>query len=56
MVSDQETETETVVRSVRLFNNAYGEQIGKQIGGEQITVIVRRVQWFSFLFSDKLKH
>ena len=30
------------MRVVRLFNNACGEQIGEQIGGEQITVLVDR--------------
>ena len=30
----------TVIGVVRLFNNVYVAQIGQQIGGEQITVII----------------
>ena len=30
----------TVMRAARLVNKTYGEQIGEQIGGEQITVVI----------------
>ena len=33
-----------VMRAVRLFNNACSEQIGEQIGGEQITALIYMVQ------------
>ena len=32
-----ESHKKTIMRVIRLFNNAYGEQIGEQIGGEQTT-------------------
>ena len=41
------------MRAVRLFNNACGEQIGEQIGGEQITVLIRTD--ISFDVSDILR-
>ena len=37
-----ESYKKTVMRAVRLFNNACGEQIGEQIGGEKITVLLRK--------------
>ena len=36
-----ESYKKTVMRVVRVFNNACGEQIGEQISGEQITVLLR---------------
>ena len=35
-----ESYKKTVMRAVRLFNNACGEKIGEQIGGEKITVLL----------------
>ena len=32
------------MRAVSLFNNACGEQIGEQIGGEQITVLLSNLR------------
>ena len=35
-----ESYKKTVMRAVSLFNKACGEQIGEQIGGEKITVLL----------------
>ena len=40
-----ESYKKTVMRAVSLFNNACGEQIGEQIGGEQITALVCIIQY-----------
>ena len=43
---DIESYKKPVMRFVRLFNNACGEQISEQIGGEQITVLIYSVFCF----------
>ena len=50
-----ESYKKTVMRAVRLFNNACGEQIGEQTGGEQITVLIcmRSKVWLAV---DVMRH